>query len=177
VATEGGSPHALRALGLAAPLGVVIGLGAVELVEQVRGRWEREAEILAVATVAVTLTAVAGWSGWAYLTRPIADRYAAYSYPIVSLARLAAGQPGSALPGTAVVLDDYSAMDVDFLDFDRPPTVFAPGIRISDPTAYSQTLALDRADLSKALGPELGGRAVAVAWDTSGAPSVWAVTP
>jgi len=65
VATEGGSPHALRALGLAAPLGVVIGLGAVELVEQVRGTLGAKGGDLAVAAVAVTLTAVVGWSGWA----------------------------------------------------------------------------------------------------------------
>ncbi len=190
VATEGGSPHALRTLGLAAPLGVAIGMGAVEIVEQVRRRWGRATGFLAGAAVAATLTAVAVWSGWAYLARPVADRYTAYSYPIVSLAELAAGnplpagaatqpgaQPDAATPGTAVVLDDYSAMDVRFIDFDRLPAIVAPGTRIADPTAYSEILALNRADLVKALGPDLGGRAVAVAWDPSGAPTVWAVKP
>ena len=172
VGTEGGSPHGLRALGLAAPLGIAIGLGAVELVELGRRRWGRAAESLAVAAVAVTLTAVAVWSGWAYLSRPVADRYGAYSYPLVSLANLAADHTGS-----AVILSDYSATDVRFLDFDRPPTIVEPGTSISNPAAYSEILALSRTDLSAALGPALEGRAVAVAWDPSGAPVVWAVVP
>jgi hypothetical protein len=172
VATEGGSPHGLRALGLAAPLGVAIGLGAVELTERVRGRWGGAAGRLAVAAVAVTLTAVAVWSGWAYLTRPVADVYGSYSYSLVSLADLVADHPGS-----AVIVGDYSATDVRFLDFDRPPAIVAPGTSISNPDDYSEILALSRADLSTALGPALGGRAVAVAWDPSGKPVVWAVVP
>jgi hypothetical protein len=171
-ATEGGSPHFLRALGLAAPLGVAIGLGSVELFEQARRRWGRAAGSLAIGAVAVTLTAVAVLGGWAYLSRPVADRYQAFSYPIVSLAELAAEQPGS-----AVVVDDYTAMDVSFLDFDRPPAILAPGTSIPNPTRYSEILGLSPDDLSRALGPELGGRAAAVAWDPSGAPTVWAVTP
>jgi 4-amino-4-deoxy-L-arabinose transferase-like glycosyltransferase len=39
VATEGWSPHFLRVLGMAAPLGVTIGLGAAEFVDQARRRW------------------------------------------------------------------------------------------------------------------------------------------
>lgn len=172
IATEGGSPHFLRMLGLAAPLGVTVGLGGVELVERVGGRWGHPAERLAIIAVAVTLAAVAAWSGWAYLTRPVADRYEAFSYPIVSLADLAANHPGS-----AVVLDDYSAIDVRFLDFNRLPAIVAPGTSISNPTSYSEILALSRTDLVKALGTELGGLAVPVAWDPSGSPSVWAVVP
>jgi hypothetical protein len=172
VATEGGSPHGLRALGLAAPLGVTIGLGAVELVEVGRRRWGRAAGSLAMAAVAVTLTAVAVWSGWAYLSRPVTDRYEAYSYPLVSLADLAAAHPGS-----AVIVGDYEATDVRLLDFDRPPAILEPGAAISNPGAYSEILALSRDDLSTALGPALGARAVAVAWDPSGEPVVWAVVP
>jgi hypothetical protein len=37
--------------------------------------------------------------------------------------------------------------------------------------------ALSRDDLTKSLGPELAGRAAAVAWDPSGQPVVWAVVP
>jgi hypothetical protein len=172
IATEGGSPHGLRTLGLAAPVGVSVGLGALELVEWARGRPGRAAERLAMVAVAASLTAVAAWSGWAYLNRPVADRYVAFSYPIVSLADLAVDHPGS-----AVVLDDYSAIDVRFLDFGRLPVIVAPGTSISNPTSYPEILALSRADLVKALGSELGGRAVPVAWDPSGAPSVWAVVP
>ena len=172
VATEGGAPHALRTLGLAAPLGVAIGLGAVELVATIRGRWGRSAGNLSVAAVAVTLTAVAVLGGWAYLGRPVADRYQAFSYPVASLSDLAAQHPGS-----AVIVDDYTSMDVRFIDFDRPPAIIAPGAAISNPAAYSEILALSRDDLTRALGPELGGRAGAVAWDPSGAPAVWAVLP
>jgi hypothetical protein len=172
VATEGGSPHALRTLGLAAPLGVAIGLGTVELVEQVRRRWGRWAASLTVAAVAVTLTAVAVWSGWAYLQRPVADRYDAFSYPVASLADLAAEHPGA-----AVIVDEYTSMDVSFIDFDRPPAIFAPGSRIPQPGSFSEILALSRDDLTKAVGADLGGRATAVAWDPSGAAVVWAVVP
>lgn len=172
VATEGGSPHALRTLGLAAPVGVAIGLGTVELVEQVRRRWGRWPASLTVAAVAVTLTAVAVWSGWAYLQRSVADRYDAFSYPVASLADLAAEHPGA-----AVIVDGYTSMDVAFVDFDRPPAIFAPGTRIAAPASYSEILALSRDDLAKALGAEIGGRAAAVAWDPSGAPVVWAVVP
>ena len=172
VATEGGSPHGLRALGLAAPLGVTVGLGAVELLEQVRRRWSRGAEWLAIAAVAGTLTAVAVWSGWAYLTRPVADRYRAFSYPIVSLASYAADHPGS-----AVILDGYSAMDVEFLDASDPVTVYAPGSRVADPESHTVFVALSRDDLRSALGPEAAARAQPAAWDQAGEPTVWAATP
>ncbi len=172
IATEGGSPHGLRALGIVAPLGVAIGLGVVEAVAWVRGRWGRLPGNLAVAAVAVTLTAVAVWSGWAYLNRPVSDRYDAFSYPTVALAEQAMQHPGS-----AVVVNGYSAMDVLFINLDRPPALVAPGTKIDDPTEYSEILASSRDDLSNALGAELAGRAVAVAWDLSGKPIVWAVTP
>ncbi len=172
VAVEGGSPHFLRALGLAAPLGVAIGLGAAEIVEQVRRRGSRGACWLAMAVVAVTLTAVAAWSGWAYLTRPVADRYAAFSYPIVSLASYAADHPG-----TAVILDDYSAMDVEFLDASEPVTIYAPGSTVADPSAHPIYLALSLEDLASTLGPAAAAGAQPVAWDPAGKPVVWAATP
>jgi 4-amino-4-deoxy-L-arabinose transferase-like glycosyltransferase len=172
VATDGGSPHFLRALGLAAPLGVAIGLGALEIVEQARRRWHRAAGWLAMATVAATLAAVAVWSGWAYFTRPVADRYAAYSYPIVSLASYAAAHPGA-----AAILDDYSAMDVEFLDAAEPVTIYEPGSRVADPAAHPIYLALDLEDLTSTLGAQAAARAQPVAWDPTGKPVVWAATP
>jgi hypothetical protein len=172
VATEGYSPHFLRVLGMAAPIGITVGLGAVELVEVGRRRWGRGAGSLAGAAVAVTLTAVAVWSGWAYLSRPVADRYDAFSYQTVSMAQLAAEHPGS-----AVIIDDFSAMDVRFLDFDRPPAIVSPGTKISNPSAYSEVFATSRADLVTALGPGSAADATPVAWDPSGAPAVWAVVP
>jgi hypothetical protein len=171
VATEGGSPHFLRALGLAAPLGVAIGLGALELAEQARRRWNRGASWLAIAAIAGTLSAVAVWSGWAYLTRPVADRYEAFSYPIVSLASYAAGHPGS-----AAILDDYSAMDVEFLDASEPVTIYSPGSKL-DAANHRIYLALKVADLESTLGPGVAARAQPIAWDPTGAPTVWAATP
>jgi 4-amino-4-deoxy-L-arabinose transferase-like glycosyltransferase len=172
VATEGGSPHFLRALGLAAPLGVTIGLGALEIVEQVRRRRDRAASWLAMAAVAVTLAAVAVWSGWAYFSRPVADRYATFSYPIVSLASYAADHPGS-----AVILDDYSAMDVEFLDAADQVAIYPPGSKVADPAAHPLYLALSRDDLASTLGSSVAARAQPIAWDPAGKPAVWAVTP
>jgi hypothetical protein len=172
VATEGFSPHALRALGLAAPLGVAIGLGAVDLVARARAWRGRAAGALAIATVSLTLAAVATWSGWVYLDRSVADRYVAYSYDIAAAGDYAADHPGS-----IVIIDYYSGTDIEFLHWSQPPTMVRPGTVIEDPGAYSAIVALKLDDLTAALGPELGGRAVAVAWDPAGAPTVWAVTP
>jgi len=80
-------------------------------------------------------------------------------------------------PGSAVILDDYSAMDALFVGFDRPPAVIAPGTRIADPAAYTEILALSLDDLTRALGPETAAGAEAVAWNPAGAPVVWAVAP
>jgi 4-amino-4-deoxy-L-arabinose transferase-like glycosyltransferase len=174
LATEGGSPHFLRTLGLAAPLGVTIGLGTLEIVEQVRRRWGQSREwpaAAAAAAVAVTLTAVAVWSGRAYFTRPPAVRYSDFSYDIYAMAQLAAQ------PGSAVVTDDYSAQDVRFMDADRLPAILAPGTKIPDPKAYALILSLNRDDLAAAVGPDLAARIVAVYWDPSGKPVVWEVAP
>jgi hypothetical protein len=172
VAPEGTSPHYLRALGLAAPLGVTIGLGAAELVERARGRRGRPAGRVTTAAVGLTLAAVAVWSGVAYLSRPAALRYKDYSYALVYLAERAADHPGS-----AVVLDDYPATVVRFIDYDRLPAIFKPGDVISNPGSYSEILATYQMDIESAVGPQLGSRARAVAWDPSGAPTVWALDP
>jgi len=175
VATEGWSPHFLRVLGMAAPLGVCIGLGAAELVEQVRrraGRWSRPGAGLAIATVAVTLASVAVWSGWTYLSRPVADRYTAYSYEIA-----AAGQYAADHPSSAVIIDAFSGTNIEFLQWANPPTIVSPGSRIDHPDAYATIVAMTKADLTTAVGAELGNRAQPVAWDPSGKPAVWAVAP
>ena len=172
IATEGYSPHFLRVLGLAAPLGVTIGLGAAELVEQLRRRWSRTAGGLAIAAVTVTLAAVAAWSGSVYLDRSVADRYEPFRLDIAAAGRYAADRPRS-----AVIIDSYSAMEVEFLYWSNPPDIVDPTARIADPSAYRTIVALSRAALTNSLGIELGNRAVPVAWDPSGKPVVWAVTP
>jgi 4-amino-4-deoxy-L-arabinose transferase-like glycosyltransferase len=171
LAIEGGSPHFLRALGLAAPLGVTIGLGGVEIVERSR-RWGRSGARAAAGALAVLLVGVALWSGAAYLGRPAADRYGPYSYQIVDLAAVAAGRPGA-----AVITDSYSAMTVQFLDAANPPVILDPHTPIADPGAHSIYFALSLEDIRSALGPTAANRAQAVAWDPSGKPSVWAVAP
>jgi 4-amino-4-deoxy-L-arabinose transferase-like glycosyltransferase len=171
IAIEGGSPHFLRLLGMAAPLGVTIGLGAAELVEQVHGRAGAWAARLAVGAVAVGLASTALGSWQAYSTWPVADRYDAYSFPLVALADAAAR------PNTAVIVGDYSRMDVEFLDYALSPAIFKPGARIPNPAAYGRIVASTYADLVAAVGAEAAAGAQAVAWDPSGKPVVWVLTP
>jgi len=178
VATEGWSPHFLRVLGMAAPLGVTIGLGAAELVEQARRRWNRPAggiggaSIAAIALVFVTVTAAGAWGGWTYLSRPVADRYAAYSYEVS-----AAGQYAADHPGSVVIIDYYSGTDIQFLYWNDQPAIVSPGTRIERPQDYTTIVAMKLDDLTAAVGSELSARAMPVAWDPSGQPTVWAVAP
>jgi 4-amino-4-deoxy-L-arabinose transferase-like glycosyltransferase len=171
VAAEGGSPHFLRALGLAAPLGVTIGLGAAELVEITRRRWGLTLGRASIALVALALGSAALAGGLSYASRPVADRYEPYSYPLVELAD-AARQPGS-----LVVTDEWSASVVLFLDFDRQPAIVAPGTKVANPDAYTQILALSQEDLVEALGAGGAAGATPVAWDPAGSPVVWEVEP
>jgi 4-amino-4-deoxy-L-arabinose transferase-like glycosyltransferase len=172
LAIDGGSPHFLRALGLAAPLGVTLGLGAAEMVEQLRSRRGRAWTVkAAIVGAAVGLSAIALGSGLAYLGRPVADRYVPFSYNLVALAD-AADRPGS-----LVIADEWSAAVVRFIDFDTGPTVVAPGAPISDPGRYESILATSRADLVKGLGESGAAGARPVAWDLDGEPVVWEIGP
>ena len=178
IATEGYSPHFLRVLGLAAPLGMTIGLGAAEFVEWARGfgrfgRFRgRRAGGAAIAAVALTLAVVAAWSGYVYLDRSTADQYEPYRLDIV-----AAGQYAHDHPDSAVVMDSFSEMNIELAYWPNPPALFVPGDRISNPAAYTTIIGLSQADLASSLGPELAARAVPIAWDPAGKPSVWAATP
>jgi hypothetical protein len=177
IATEGWSPHFLRVLGLAAPLGVTIGLGAAEFVEWARrARWRaaggRGAGGAAIAAVALTLALVAAWSGYVYLDRSAADQYEPYRLDIV-----AAGQYAHDHPNSAVVMDSFSETNLQLIYWPNPPALFVPGDRISNPAQYRTIVGLNEADLASCLGPELAARAVPIAWDPAGQPSVWAVTP
>jgi hypothetical protein len=171
IAIEGGSPHFLRFLGLAAPLGVTIGLGAAELVEQTQRRLGVWAARIAVGVVALGLAATALGSWQAYSSWPVADRYDAYSFTLVSLADAAAR------PNTAVIADDYSRMDVQFLDYGLAPALYLPGDPIPNPQSFSQIVATTRGDLVAAVGETAATGARAVAWDLSGRPVVWVLTP
>jgi hypothetical protein len=172
LATEGYSPHFLRALGLAAPLGVTIGLGATELVDWARGRLGAPAGRVAISIVAVGLGAIAVMSGAVYLSRSVADRYEPFSYQFAAM-----GEYANEHPGSAVIIDEFSATDIAFIYFHDQPTYFAPGSKIENPRAYSTVVAASRADLARALGSDAADRAQPVAWDPAGRPAVWAVSP
>jgi len=170
-AVEGGSPHFLRLLGLAAPLGVTIGLGAAELVEQVyrrRGVWPAR---LAVGSIALAMAVVASSSWQAYSTSPVSDRNWAYQFVLVDLAN--AGNHAN----TAVIVDGFQGTDIWFLDYAASPTIFQPGSPIPDPHDFSQIVAMTRGDLVAAVGETEAQAAKPVAWDLFGKPSVWVLTP
>ncbi len=172
VAMEGYSPHFLRVLGLAAPLGVTIGLGATELVELARRMWGARAGAVAISLVGAGLATVAIWSGAAYLSRSVADRYETFSYQYAAM-----GQYADDHPGSAVIIDGFSATDIQFIYYDDQPAFVSPGSRIANPGRYSTVVATSTSDLAKALGSDAADRAQPVAWDPAGKPAVWAVSP
>src|SRR5260370_37241832 len=128
IATEGPAPHFLRALGLAPFCAALVGLGVAEAVDAGRRVGGRGGTALA-AVVAAGLIAIPAAAGTtAYFDRPVAARYDAYSFDLVATAHLAAAHPGS-----VVVLDDYRALVVRFLDAGRAVTVVPPGHRLHPP--------------------------------------------
>jgi hypothetical protein len=124
---------------------------------------------VAAVTLGLAATALGSWQ--AYSTWPVADRYDADSFALVELADAAAR------PNTAVILDDYGRMDVQFLDYALSPTIFSPGDRIPNPRSFSQIVAMTRGDIVAAVGDKAATGAKAVAWDLSGNPVVWVLTP
>jgi len=177
LAVDGGAPHFLRSIALAPVLAGLIGLGAVELFDFARSRLHAP-WIAPVAAGALTFlfAGLGAGSMAAYFSRPVSDRYHAYSYDVVALAQ-------AATPVDAVVIDDYNRIDVEFLtdaafgDASRRPGIFTSGSRIGDPGRYTEVLALSREDLSAALGPAVAGRARVTARAPDGRPAVWAVAP
>ncbi len=170
IATEGPAPHFLRALGLEPFCAALVGLGVAAALAAGR-RWRRRGGgALAGALAGLMLLLPAAHGARAYLDRPVAERYTAYSFDLVAAARLAAARPGS-----VVVLDDYRALVVRFLDagLPAPVEVAAPGTRL-DPPPGTTVLALRRRTLATALGADAGARAAVVERDPSGAPRVWA---
>jgi hypothetical protein len=67
-------------------------------------------------------------------------------------------------------------MDVEFLDASEPVTIYSPGSKL-DAANHRIYLALKVADLESTLGPGVAARAQPIAWDPTGAPTVWAATP
>ena len=164
VATEGGSPHFLRNLGLAPYVGALIGIGATATVTWLARRWRTVGQAAGVALVGGALAYAAATGAHAYFTRPVRDRYDAYTFALVALAH--AANHG---PRTAVIVDDYSVFDVQFLDADHPPTVVPPNQRI-DERRFTRIVAPSRAALRRAVGAGLAARATVTAVDPAGRP-------
>lgn len=167
LATEGAAPHFLRSLGLAAPLAVTIGLGVTELFDGAARRYGSWAARAVAAGATIGLLALAIGSGRAYLSRPMADRYEAYSYDVVAMAEAAGVHD-------VVLLDPYTAGVVEFLDSPDPPRFADPRIPLST-LPPGRVLALTLSDLAVSVGDDAAGQAVVIAMDPSGDPAVWAV--
>jgi hypothetical protein len=125
----------------------------------------------AAAAVGALLLGLGAGSASAYFSRPVADRFQAYSFDLVQLAHAAA------LPDRAVIADDYRAIDVRFLDADHLPAIYTPGARIDNPRRYRQVLATRKQDIADALGSGAADRAVVSRTDPAGSPTVWSVSP
>jgi hypothetical protein len=184
LAVEGFAPHFLRSLGLAPYVAACVGLGSVEAVRIVRYlcvRYNLASGIRAAhagwALCAVAVAGVGVASAVTYVNRPIEDRYAAFTFADVALADAAVDNPTDGGPSTLVIVDDYDAMDVQFLDAGRLPTIVAPMRTIGNPAVYSLVVAPTRADIAAAVGVSLAAQAHIVATDPEGNPVVFAVTP
>jgi 4-amino-4-deoxy-L-arabinose transferase-like glycosyltransferase len=161
IAIEGGSPHFLRALGLAAPLGVLVGLGAQWIADRIRVATSR---LVAGAAVAAFFLALGVASTWNYLSRPAADRFAPFSSDLVAIA-------ADARPSDVVVLDDFSALTVEYLS-DSHVTIVKPGTSI-DTTHVHRVIARSLEDLRSVLGSYVAVSALVDATDPAGQPAVW----
>jgi hypothetical protein len=156
IANEGGAPHFLRSLGLEPYVAACVGLGCLE-------------------GIAVTVLGIA--SAVTYLNRPVADRYAAFTFADVALADAAVNNPTDGGPSTLVILNSYDAMDVQFLDAGRLPTIVAPMTPVGNAAVYSLIVAPSRADIAAAVGPGIAAEAQVRATDPQGNPVVFEVVP
>ncbi len=183
IANEGGAPHFLRSLGLAPYVAAFIGLGCVEGIDIIRrltvglggsGKSATQAG-WTVCAIAVTWLGVA--SAVTYLNRPVADRYAAFTFADVALADAAVDNATDGGPSTLVILDGYDAMDVQFLDAGRLPTIVAPMTKITNPAVYTLIVAPSRADIAASVGSGIAAEAQVGATDPEGNPVVFTVVP
>lgn len=169
--TEGASPHFLRALGLAVPVAITVGLGAQQVARWVASRLAGRGIALAgpsVATAFAVVFLVLGISStWTYLSRPEADRSEAFRYDLVAMSELAR-------PTDAVIVTDFEAFTVRYIHDVPLPDLVQPGATIAAGSA-ERVLAVTVDELRRALGAELAATAIPVAWDGLGQPTVWVV--
>jgi 4-amino-4-deoxy-L-arabinose transferase-like glycosyltransferase len=183
LATEGGAPHFLRSLGLEPAIAACIGLGCLQAV-QIAGQLgsgfglATPSAIQSASSVcAIALAAVGIASAVTYVNRPVQDRYAAFTFADVALANAAVDDATGGGASTLLILDDYDAMDVQFLDAGRVPTIVEPERAVSNAAVYSLIVAPTRADIAAAVGTSLAADAQVVATDPSGNPVVFEVVP
>ena len=184
LAVEGFAPHFLRSLGLAPYVAACVGLGCLELVRFARSLGaslgladSARATQAGWAVCAVAVAGVGVASAVTYVNRPLEDRYAAFTFADVALANAAVDNPTDGGPSTLLILDSYDAMDVQFLDAGRLPTIVAPMRAIGNPAVYSLIVAPSRADIVAAVGAPLAAQAHVVASDPEGNPVAFAVAP
>jgi len=138
--------------------------------EQFEDPWRIRARVGATTLAAAGLLGLGIGSGAAYLGRPVADRYDAYRYDLVAMA-------AAAQPTDAVILDDYDADVLRFLDARSLPTIIAPGSTIPAPTTYRNVLATSRDDLIRSLRKSVGEEITVIARHPNGRPSVYSAMP
>jgi 4-amino-4-deoxy-L-arabinose transferase-like glycosyltransferase len=178
LATEGGSPHFLRALGLAVPVAITIGLGAQDLANRVadwlahrspdRNRRPGASAAIAAAAFATIFVVLGLSSTWAYLDRPAADRAEAFRFDLVSMAQVAK-------PTDALIATEFEQFTLDYIHDTPEPIVVRPGQRVTAAMAH-RVLAVRIEELQAAVGDAPSEGPVPVAWDGAGQPTVWAVT-
>ena len=177
---RGAAPHFLRSLGLAALCGRMhrawLRRGDADRCERLGARARRRngpriATGAAWAVCAAAVTGVGIASAVTYMNRPIADRYSAFTFADVALANAAVDNSTGGGASTLLILDKYDAMDVQFLDAGRLPTIVAPRRPVANPAIYSLIVAPSRADIAAAVGAELAAQAQVVARDPSAIPS------
>jgi 4-amino-4-deoxy-L-arabinose transferase-like glycosyltransferase len=183
IANEGGAPHFLRSLGLEPYVAACVGLGCLEgiaIARRLVSGIPRSGNSVTqtgwmVCVIAVTVLGIA--SAVTYLNRPVADRYAAFTFADVALADAAVNNPTDGGPSTLVILNSYDAMDVQFLDAGRLPTIVAPMTPVGNAAVYSLIVAPSRADIAAAVGPGIAAEAQVRATDPQGNPVVFEVVP
>ena len=112
-----------------------------------------------------------------YVNRPIEDRYSPFTFADVALAGAAVDNATDGGPSTLLILDSYDAMDVQFLDAGRVPTIVEPMHAVGNPAVYSLIVAPSLADIAAAVGAPLAAEAHVVATDPNGTPVVFEVVP
>lgn len=184
LATEGFAPHFLRSLGLAPYVAACVGLGCVEAVDIARRLAPRFTSIdtptitqVAWTACALAVTGVGVASAVTYVNRPVEDRYFPFTFADVALAGAAVNNATDGGASTLLILDSYDAMDVQFLDAGRVPTIIEPMQSVGNPAVYSLIVAPSLADIAAAVGTPLAAEAHVVATDPSGTPVAFEVVP